>query len=301
MASNSSASRIRSAQAKAVGGGRKRCRKGKNCSATCIASQDVCLVELTAPTILTTLPKVVAMLQGRRVGVVNKSTSGLTTGQKEIISAAAGMTNTRIDKVVNERQFYDAETNAKIKARNEAIMAPFQKLNSNEKAAVALYGENNVKYFEQVNQLLRTGKLNDSTPDKVRIAEFVNNNLRSGLEKLPPAKVEELQRAVTGGFAQNLGKLKVGDVIQDKGFGSYTGKGAPALDQFIKKDQENAVIKVLNSSNAREVAPIMQYSKEGEHIYLPGSKFRLVGTDPKGTYSRRTGGYIPTYTFEEVQ
>ena len=40
-------SEIRSANQKAVGGGRKRCRKGKNCSATCINGSDACLVGLS--------------------------------------------------------------------------------------------------------------------------------------------------------------------------------------------------------------------------------------------------------------
>lgn len=40
-------SEIIQAQSKAVGGGRKRCRKGKNCSAACIAGGDTCLVALS--------------------------------------------------------------------------------------------------------------------------------------------------------------------------------------------------------------------------------------------------------------
>ena len=44
--SQPTASKIRAAKNKAVGGGRKRCRKGKNCSAACIQSSMVCLVEL---------------------------------------------------------------------------------------------------------------------------------------------------------------------------------------------------------------------------------------------------------------
>lgn len=40
-------SAIRTANRNAVGGGRKRCRKGKNCSATCITPGDVCLVGLS--------------------------------------------------------------------------------------------------------------------------------------------------------------------------------------------------------------------------------------------------------------
>ena len=40
------ASAIRQSHSKAIGGGRKRCRKGKNCSATCISNGDYCLVDL---------------------------------------------------------------------------------------------------------------------------------------------------------------------------------------------------------------------------------------------------------------
>ena len=40
-------SEIIQAQSKAVGGGRKRCRRGKNCSATCISGADYCLVDLS--------------------------------------------------------------------------------------------------------------------------------------------------------------------------------------------------------------------------------------------------------------
>jgi len=43
------ATEIRTAKAEAVGGGRKRCTKGKNCSATCIAQGDDCLVEFPEP------------------------------------------------------------------------------------------------------------------------------------------------------------------------------------------------------------------------------------------------------------
>lgn len=43
------AGQIRSAKASAVGGGPKKCVKGKSCSATCIAANEDCLVELPEP------------------------------------------------------------------------------------------------------------------------------------------------------------------------------------------------------------------------------------------------------------
>ena len=50
-------SEIIQAQSKAVGGGRKRCRRGKNCSATCISGSDYCLVDLS-PSVGTATTKV---------------------------------------------------------------------------------------------------------------------------------------------------------------------------------------------------------------------------------------------------
>jgi hypothetical protein len=132
------------------------------------------------------------------------------------------------------------------------------------------------------------------------MAEFIAGNLRTGLERLPPAKVEQLERAVSGSFATSLGKLKPGDIIEDKGFGSYTNKGAPVRDTFFKKDQPNAAIRIVNPKTAREVAPVMEYSREGEHISMPGTRYKLVDVVEKGVYSRKTMGYIPQYTFEEI-
>ena len=230
-----------------------------------------------------------------------KTTRGLTTEQEERIASAARMTDYRINKRLEERQIYDDATNAKIKTQNQAVVTPFQKMSADEKASLALYGQDGVKFYQQVNQMLRSGQMEDSSPEKVRMAEFISGNLRSGLEKLPPAKVEELGRAVTGNFATGLATLKPGDIIQDKGFGSYTDRGNPVYDQFFRKDQPNAAIRILNPKTAREVAPVMEYTREGEHISLPGTRYKLVDVQEKGVYSRKTGGYIPQYTFEEVE
>lgn len=383
-----SASQIRSAKAKATGGGRKRCRKGKNCSAACIAGNKDCLVELPEP-VAVAMPKVTKMIQARQGGALAgspasgdphateltgtaaiqkiaddgrlkklentaedykkrwadtvgkgdveatkkawdtyqfvkkeydefktehegkyfkasgssgvKATRGLTSEQEERIGTATRMTDYRIDKRLNERQNYDDATNAKIKAQNQAVVAPFQKMNSDEKAALSLYGQDGVKFYAQVNQLLRSGKVEDSSPEKVKMAEFISGNLRSGLEKMPAAKPQELQRAVSGNFAQQLTQLKPGDVIADRGFGSYTDKGGPILNQFIRNGESNAVVRVVNPKTAREVAPVMEYNREGEHISLPGTRYRLVDVQEQGVYSRKTGGYVPQYTFEEVE
>jgi len=229
------------------------------------------------------------------------SAKSLTEDQQKTVTEASKTVKSRLDSKVKEGIYKDDENSKRIIAARQEKLAPLMKMNANEQAALSLYGENNVKYFQQVNQLLRNGDFEGSTPEKKQMAEFIAGNLNKGLTKLPPAQVEKLERAVSGDFASGMTKLKVGDIIQDKGFGSYTNNGGPTLDQFIERDKPNAIIRVRNPKTAREVAPAMQYSKEGEHISLPGTRYKLAEIQPEGAWSRKTMGYIPAYIFEEVE
>ena len=57
-------SRIAAAKRNAVGGKRKRCTKGKNCSAACIAAHMICLVDL--PWVGSALTKAKAQIQAAK-------------------------------------------------------------------------------------------------------------------------------------------------------------------------------------------------------------------------------------------
>lgn len=61
-----SASAVRSAKLHAIGGARKRCKMGKNCSATCIDRGKWCLVDLPTPA-STATTKVRDFLKGRTI------------------------------------------------------------------------------------------------------------------------------------------------------------------------------------------------------------------------------------------
>jgi hypothetical protein len=79
------AGEIRTAKRQAVGGGRKRCRKGKNCSAACIQAGMECLVEMPESAGVATT-KVAAMLQKRMGGKMPtppaKTPNQMTTAQR---------------------------------------------------------------------------------------------------------------------------------------------------------------------------------------------------------------------------
>lgn len=377
------ASAIRSANRKAVGGGRKRCKRGKNCSATCIDANKDCLVGLPEPVSQSTA-KVSAMLQKRQGGTapaalkaqsapetkpaltgvdaiqkiaddaelarakqqveVYKQKWAETIGKgdlektkqlsdtwqmlkkeadalqkeyddkynrptpltpKEAFSQESKRVKDRIqDRIDQNLDLYKGEQKASILAKREEDYKDFRKLSDNQLASLGLYGGNKDKYYMDVNRFLRTGSLEGIPAERHQIVQDIASNMKTALNRLPASKETEFSRAVSGQGARNLSNLKVGDVIEDKGFGSYTLRNrVGTLDQFLNSGDSNAVMHVT-SRNARDVSPVMEYQRENEHILRPGARLRVVGVmdekDPNAHRSRKVGS-VPTYIFEEVK
>ncbi len=403
-----SASDIRAANRNAVGGGRKRCRRGKNCSATCIDAGKYCLVGLPEPVSQATA-KVSSMLQQRQkpappvkkeppappvkkepvappvkkeppappvkkapAAPAEPELSGVEKIQKfaddrklKDLEAQAEEYKRRWAETIGKgdleatkkasavweytkkqyeefKKEYDDKYNRPVAASPKEAMAQeskrvrdriqsrieegtwgmpketvdrwianreeqykdFKKLSDDQLGALGLYGENKSKYYLDVNKFLRTGSTEGMTPERQQIVQNIVSNMNSALNKLPASPETKFERAVSGPGAQGLRGLKVGDIIEDKGFGSYTLAGKPqTLDQFFKQGEDNAVMRVT-SRNARNVAPIMEYQREAEHILRPGTKLRVTevfeANDPSANRSRKVGS-TPTYIFEEVE
>lgn len=88
MASAPTAAQVRSAKAAAIGGGRKRCVKGKSCSATCIDSRETCLVELPEP-VQGSLGKVRDYLAKHGAGIAEHGAKGVLAWKTGKILAPA--------------------------------------------------------------------------------------------------------------------------------------------------------------------------------------------------------------------
>jgi hypothetical protein len=219
----------------------------------------------------------------------------LNEGQVERISNATRSTNNRINRKLGKGPFDDElDTNSDKYKENIERMKPYIALSDEQKSAISLYGQDGVQFYAILNKQLRTGSAEGLSSEDVEMNKFINTNLRKGLEQLPP-KEGALHRALSGDVVSQLANLKPGDVYEDKGFGSYSDQ-EKSIQMFIKKDMPNAII-TINSKTARNVSPIMEYD-EGEHIALPGSKYKLAKIDK--TYSRKLDSDIPHYVFEEI-
>jgi tRNA A-37 threonylcarbamoyl transferase component Bud32 len=150
------AAKIRSAHAKAVGGGRKRCRKGKNCSATCIAGGEICLVELPEPVSIAT-SKLAAM-------VMNRGGKSATMGP--LAAAPTGRTEAQQMGAQSKQARIKAEED-KVKQRTLDSMAANQ--------AKAGFGKPKPQNPEDLKPL-RGGNQGSSEPDYGKWNEIKRGN-----------------------------------------------------------------------------------------------------------------------------
>jgi len=163
MALNSpTVSQIRSANQKAVGGGRKRCRKGKNCSATCINGADECLVGLS-----------------ENVGVsVSKVRNMLTTRQKPkgVVGGPyrGGPTVTRLDEnrtnPLDKKDLDLMEATWRRYTKTGEMTFPFKiPQKYNDKSGTVEAVNEIVSFRDKLNQDKKTGKID--IPEGVKLSK----------------------------------------------------------------------------------------------------------------------------------
>jgi hypothetical protein len=219
----------------------------------------------------------------------------LNEAQVERINNATRSTNNRINRKLGKGPFDDeVDTSSEKYKENIEKMKPYMALSDEQKSSISLYGQDGVQFYAMLNKQLRTGSTEGLSPEDVEMNKFIHANLRKGLEQLSP-KEGQLHRALSGDVVSQLQNLKPGDIYEDKGYGSYSDQ-EKSIQMFIKKDAPNAII-TINSKTARNVSPIMEYD-EGEHIALPGSKYKLAKIGK--TYSKKLNSNVPQYIFEEI-
>lgn len=320
---------------------RKTCLKGKNCSATCIAGNKICLVSLSPP-VTDASSKMAKFLKSRQKpeGTFTKATalkkavdrsgadklpSQLPTGTSRKSSLpptppraqVANIIDTnnhganvkdkvkyQIDSQVNVRKQIFGKEPEKLEAYLKA-KAPYINLTDDQLEALGLYGTEfpikgwpeNRALYRDLNKVLRTGNTKGFSEEELKVLSYTAGNLEKALESIPPVP-KDLYRGLSSTNAKSFRNMKVGDEIVDDGFGSFSDEERLA-QKFVQKDGAMLVVK---SKTARDVSPVMP-TQEGEHIALPGTKYKVASVVPDGfyRYSRDGSSFkVPLITLEEI-
>jgi len=142
-------SSIISAKSKATGGMRKRCKKGKNCSATCIAQNDECLVDLS-PDIGVALKQVSKMLRSMvaRRQITKPQAESVVSDLKAKQTPQRAKAFAELAKGVREGKYSEADKQGIAKMLISTIVAPGQDRGSSRKLS-----------YDEILKVLKPGNL----------------------------------------------------------------------------------------------------------------------------------------------
>ena len=330
------ASKIKVAKANKVASTiRKTCSKGKNCSATCIAASKICLVSMSPP-VTDASNKMAKFLKSRQTPggtftkAVNRSGADKLPSQlktKAQVTSPLPPTPPRAEvadmldangfgKSLRDKVKYQIDSQLNVRKQifgkePEKLAAyikanePYLKLTDDQLEALGLYGTefhitnwpDKKALYRDLNKVLRTGSTKGFSEEELKVISYTVGNLEKALEGIPPVP-KELYRGLSPTNAKSFKNMKVGDEIIDDGFGSFSDEERLAK-KFVKNDGAMLIVK---SKTARDVSPVMP-TQEGEHIGLPGTKYRVVSMIPDGfsKYLRSGENFqVPLITLEEV-
>lgn len=171
-----SASAVKQAKESAVGGGQKKCSKGKNCSATCIYAGDECLVNLD-PKVSEALTKLVSHVQAFVSRGGDEETALQALGRFEGSGTIEGQAK-KVAKALDsmEKAYPDpAEREKKISQVFDLVLPGMAKKGDtgekqalNEEQVLHLIKNKEIEGYEKVYQDVKSGKL--KTPEEVNSA-----------------------------------------------------------------------------------------------------------------------------------
>lgn len=265
------AGEIRSAKEKAVGGARKRCKLGKNCSATCIHRNDECLVEMPEAVGLA-LKQVSRMLEGlvERGQVTEPEAEKVVT---ELKTSAQPKTARENDQTRAFKKFAEGIKNGTVtddekdsiaKLLISTTLVPGQDRNAAR-----------VMSFDEINSALKPGHLEGF--DKAYKASFVDG------------KFDPSAKGGMGEFMQrNFLKNKVSDEMAEAAYYMLPSKMRAAIDkagavkQMYAGTDENGNIKTsATPTRERGIFLVKRWMEQGGLDPYTGKPIDIRNAEPE--------------------
>jgi hypothetical protein len=266
------AGEIRSAKAEAVGGARKRCKLGKNCSATCIDAREDCLVDFPEP-VAAALNQVRGYVQKLQEsgGISPEEASKVTTQIQEEVKPGKSVRET--DRVKAFRTFGE-----KIKAGT---------ITDDEKESIArllvsttlVPGQDRnaarVMSFDEVNAALKPGKL--EAFEKAYQSSFVNG------------KFDPSAKGGMGDFMQkNFLKHEISDEMAKTAYEMLPPRVRQAIDKagavnqmFAGYDEKGNPVFSSSPTRERGVFLVKRWMEQGGLDPYTGKPIDIRNAEPE--------------------
>jgi hypothetical protein len=160
---------------------------------------------------------------------------------------------------------------------NDPVVGAYSELTDDQLGLVRMY---TMSYYRDFNNYLRGREnKNQNEGEKESIRRGATDMIEV-MENIPNSPESSYYRGVssdpeTSLTAQQYLELEPGDILSDRGFGSYTSSKRVTED-FMTYGGRNQNFLIINKSGRlKNVEPVTANPEEFEHISMPGAEFRV--------------------------
>ncbi len=173
---------------------------------------------------------------------------------------------------------------------DDPLTEAYRSLSDNQLGVVRMYTQS---YYSKFNSHLRGTSytkppadsvteenlkgLDDGEEDFIKQAASVMIDAMSSIPNSPP---DSYYRGVSGNpdssaTVQRYADLEPGDILSDKGFGSYTSDRDVTGDFMTYGGRNQNILLINKSARLKSVEPVTANPGESEHLSMPGAEFRV--------------------------
>lgn len=160
---------------------------------------------------------------------------------------------------------------------DDPVVDAYNGLSDDQIGAVRLYTYN---YYTQFNNYLRGRENKDLDEGEEDFIRENTNNMIEALNGVPNSPAGSYYRGISGDpdtsrTVQMCAELEPGDILSDKGFGSYTSDQGITGDFMTYGGRNQNILLINKSSRLKNVEPVTANPGESEHLSMPGAEFRV--------------------------
>ncbi len=265
------ATEIRTAKAKAVGGGPKRCTKGKSCSATCIDAREDCLVDLPEP-VGVALSQVSRMLRGMvEQGRVTEPEAQRVVSELRSSTASA---SPRSEQMEAYRRFAEGVKSGKLSDQDKDNVAKL--LISTTLVPGQDRNAARVMSFDEIQAALKPGRL--EAFDAAYKASFT-----------PEGKFDPARKGGMGEFMEkNFLKNKVSDEAAESAYYMLPSKVRSAIDKagavkqmYAGEDKDGNIKTSATPTRERGIFLVKRWMEQGGLDPYTGKPIDIRNAEPE--------------------
>jgi len=259
-------SSIISAKSKAIGGMRKRCKRGKNCSATCIAQNDECLVDLS-PDVGVALKQVSKMLRSMvaRRQITKPQAESVVSDLKAKQTPQRAKAFAEFAKGVREGKFSEADKQGVAKLLISTVVTPGQDR-----------GASRILNYDEVLKALKPGNL--EAFDAAYKASFgtdgkFNPGLKGGMSDLIQSKF------IKNKISDDAAKAAY-DMLPAKARTAINGAGT-VKDMYAGVDANGKILTNPKPTPERGIFLVKRWLEQGGVDPYTGKRIDIRNAEPE--------------------